>query len=299
MSHGPSHSILVAIDGSAHANRAAEYLARNAPALAIREVVVLNVQLPGSRHLHTVGWSEASIAVAEMGTQASAVACRLLASASVPYRSITVQGDPANAIVQAADTELVEEIVIGSRGLSQLAGLTLGSVTYKVIHHTRLPVTVVVNLPAPAEAPGEAPRPHRVLLAVDGSKHALAAVDYVCDLRHAGARLEIELLHVPLPIPAAAGRGYASEEIVDLHNLEEGRLALRAATEKLQAAGEAFTTHIVPGDTVEKIVQLAEQRSCARIVMGTRGLGAMAGLFLGSVAYKIIHLATVPVTLVR
>ena len=60
-----------------------------------------------------------------------------------------------------------------------------------------------------------------------------------------------------------------------------------------------FDTHIVPGHPAETIVDVAKKHDCTRVVMGTRGLGTIDGLVLGSVAYKVLHLSPVPVTLVK
>jgi nucleotide-binding universal stress UspA family protein len=44
---------------------------------------------------------------------------------------------------------------------------------------------------------------------------------------------------------------------------------------------------------------VAKEHGCAQIVMGTRGLGTVSGMLLGSVATKVIHLADVPVVLLK
>jgi len=49
----------------------------------------------------------------------------------------------------------------------------------------------------------------------------------------------------------------------------------------------------------ETIVKYAKRWQCDSILIGTRGLGLTAGLVLGSVALKVIHLAKIPVTLVN
>jgi len=75
--------------------------------------------------------------------------------------------------------------------------------------------------------------------------------------------------------------------------------ALRDSRAALDSAGVEVNAHVVAGHAAETIVRVARQQRCTRIVMGTRGLGAMAGLMLGSVAYKVIHLSLIPVTLVK
>ena len=53
------------------------------------------------------------------------------------------------------------------------------------------------------------------------------------------------------------------------------------------------------GPVAETIARTALGQNCDGIVMGTRGLGAAAGALLGSVASQVVHLADVPVTLVK
>jgi nucleotide-binding universal stress UspA family protein len=51
--------------------------------------------------------------------------------------------------------------------------------------------------------------------------------------------------------------------------------------------------------SAEVIANFAARTRCAEIIMGTRGLGRIRGLLLGSVTTKVIHLAAVPITLVK
>lgn len=67
----------------------------------------------------------------------------------------------------------------------------------------------------------------------------------------------------------------------------------------LDEAGIAHQSHVRFGDTAETIVATAEEFGCDSIVMGTRGLGTLAGLALGSVTRKVLHFATMPVVCVK
>ena len=60
-----------------------------------------------------------------------------------------------------------------------------------------------------------------------------------------------------------------------------------------------FTTEILVGSVPHAIVKRAEDLGCDGIVMGTRGMGAIGDLVMGSVATKVIHLTKLPVTLVK
>ena len=66
-----------------------------------------------------------------------------------------------------------------------------------------------------------------------------------------------------------------------------------------RAAGVNFTTAVLIGDVPKVLANYAEENGCDGIVMGTRGMGAIGNLVLGSIATKVIHLTKVPVTLVK
>ena len=67
----------------------------------------------------------------------------------------------------------------------------------------------------------------------------------------------------------------------------------------LTRAGIAHELHVLSGDPASNIARAARERGCRLIVMGSRGLGPLASAALGSVAAKVLHLADVPVTLVK
>jgi nucleotide-binding universal stress UspA family protein len=75
--------------------------------------------------------------------------------------------------------------------------------------------------------------------------------------------------------------------------------ALKEAIGKLEAAGAVFKTLVRSGQAAEAIAQVACEEDIQHIVMGTRGLGRIQGLLLGSVAMKVIHLAQIPITLIK
>jgi nucleotide-binding universal stress UspA family protein len=78
-----------------------------------------------------------------------------------------------------------------------------------------------------------------------------------------------------------------------------GHKALRTARSRLDRAGIQYEYSVAVGPVAETIVKYAKRWQCDSILIGTRGLGLTAGLVLGSVALKVIHLAKIPVTLVN
>jgi nucleotide-binding universal stress UspA family protein len=141
----------------------------------------------------------------------------------------------------------------------------------------------------------------KILIAVDGSDHAVHAVEYVAARRAARATpadVEIHLLNVQTPFPSLAAQA-AGAERVRQHHHEEGLAALQRGRAVLDAQNIPYAFHIGVGDPAEVIAAYAQDKGCKEIVMGSRGLGSVSGLLLGSVATKVVHLATVPVTLLK
>ena len=141
----------------------------------------------------------------------------------------------------------------------------------------------------------------KILLAVDGSKDSLDAAK--CLVEHADwyrQKPEVELVYVHLPVPKLPGMGsVVGRSQVKRYYEEEGAQALAKAKKLLEAAGIAYAAHVLVGEPAESIVSHAQAARCDLIYVGNRGMTAAGNLLLGSVASKVLHLATVPVLLVR
>lgn len=138
----------------------------------------------------------------------------------------------------------------------------------------------------------------KVLVPMDGSANALHAVDVVLKQISEGRSLEVCLLNVQPQIPGNA-RKYLSKAVVDEYHQEEAAKALKPAREKLDQAGVAYSVDVQVGNVSETIAKFAKSKGCEVIIMGTRGLGSVHSMVLGSVATKVLHLVDVPVTLVK
>jgi len=144
----------------------------------------------------------------------------------------------------------------------------------------------------------------RFLVPCDGSEQALSAVEETVRLAPQLSRpVEALLVNVQPPVPAKfllLGDGTPS----DKRSLEEplreaGEAALEQARDRLKKANVNHACHVEIGDPATTIAGFAKTYHCDMIVMSTRGLNAGAGLLLGSVATKVVHLADIPVLLVR
>jgi len=139
----------------------------------------------------------------------------------------------------------------------------------------------------------------KALLAVDGSTHALRATRTLVDLAKHCADTRAHVLNVQPHIPYVALLGEEQQDPIERWVQERGKEAMESACQLLTVAGLPFEVEVVSADAPLAIARIALERHCDFILMGTRGMGAIAGIALGSVATKVIHLADLPVTLVR
>jgi nucleotide-binding universal stress UspA family protein len=176
-------------------------------------------------------------------------------------------------------------LVVGSQGLDALDRFMLGSVSTKLIHHATCPVLVVK---------GEAAPLRRITLATDGSDASAHALEFVLTKfqpdRSTGkggrTPIHVSVIHVMpfLKYPELK---------------EAGHKFIEQSVRKLIQAG--FTAEAVCqlGKPAEVIMKVASKHRADLIVMGAKGLGAIARFLLGSVSTQVVQHSQRSVLVVR
>jgi nucleotide-binding universal stress UspA family protein len=139
----------------------------------------------------------------------------------------------------------------------------------------------------------------KILLPVDGSEHALRAARHLVAMLEGCASHQVLLLNVQAPIDAPEVRSHMPASEIEAMQETRGGDALAGARAVLDQAGIAYTPSVLIGPVAETIAEFAADQGCDKIVMGTRGLGAVGSMLLGSVTTKLLHLTSLPVTLVK
>lgn len=143
----------------------------------------------------------------------------------------------------------------------------------------------------------------RILLATDGSPHAMRAAAFAARLAREIGEVEVTLVNVG-HVPSVALGGPGAGAMVDFGILEEG--LERAGREILDTTAHEFAGVDAPivkeyrrGDPAGQILEAAKDRAADLIVLGSRGLGQLGGLIIGSVSERVLHGAHTPVLIVR
>ena len=137
----------------------------------------------------------------------------------------------------------------------------------------------------------------KILLAVDGSEHSLHAAKEAGDLARA---MKSEILRIVVAfdgIPPYLGEPNL-QQAIDAR-MKEANMILQKAQDTVGKIPGEIRTELIEGSPAEAIISVAKTRETTVIVMGSRGLSAIAGLVLGSTSHKVVSHATCPVLIVR
>jgi len=208
-----------------------------------------------------------------------------LATAACPHRLELRDGAALDVLLATAADERADLLVLGSRGTGDDPARALGSTSLHVLQEARLPVLVVPAAGPAAPGAERGGRLRRILVGVDRSTPALAALALAGDVAGAvgGALTVLEVIeHVPpfpldrdataTNVPAAGARAWAR---------------LEAAAADLRRRGLAVQVVVRSGDPAGTLLEVADDIDADLVVLGSRGRGGPEDLMLGSVARTV------------
>lgn len=139
------YKVLIPVDGSTRCERAARHIVGFTKVAGEMEVHLLYV------HPEVKDWEvkrflreqEIEAVVSAQAEEALQASCNVLKAAGIPYVVHTVVGEVAQTIAAMAESQACDQIIMGTRGMTALGDLLLGSVATKVLHLVHVPVTLV------------------------------------------------------------------------------------------------------------------------------------------------------------
>jgi nucleotide-binding universal stress UspA family protein len=288
--------VVVGVDGSQGSHAAVQWAAQEA-GRRDRPLRVVHATVP--THLPTLR-SVAVAATTEWKQQAEKVAADGAETARRINPALTVEPkvhlnqNPAQALAGEADS--AELLVLGARGSGGFAKLRLGSTAVQLLELASGPF-VVVREPDAEVMPGATAG--QVVVGVDGSELSHRAVRFGFDeaaLRGTG----LTAVHAWTRPWHPALRSFEASGGVDWSFLESE--AATILSESIAVARQEF-----PGvEVTERLVSdqpgnalLDASRGAELLVVGSRGLGGLTGLVLGSVSHGAVHHAHCSVAVVR
>jgi nucleotide-binding universal stress UspA family protein len=218
-----------------------------------------------------------------------------LVSNGVETVTQVVEGHPGNAIVDQAQQWNADFIFVGSHGHGGLGRLVLGSIAKQVVRNASCSVAVIRAAANPATT-GK-----RILLAVDGSAYAEAAVRSVAE-RQWPADTEVRIVSVVDLIIPVVDPLYGSGEVMEEIRAENRRMceqAAAAAHRTISAAGLKSTPLVLAGSPKWCIIDEAREWGADIIVVGSHGRRGLIRMLLGSVSEAVAVNAASSVEVIR
>lgn len=172
------------------------------------------------------------------------------------------EGNPAETLMDIAEDEGFDLVVIGNRGMAGASRFMLGNVPNKISHHA--PSSVLIVDTVDAQEPGY----RKMLVGTDGSSTAQKAVAAAVELaRKAGAELHV--------VTVASSQADAERVLA-----------------KVRDEHADVTTSPLVGDPAEAMVEYAQQHGIDLVIVGNKGMTGARRFLLGSVPNKVSHHAT-------
>jgi nucleotide-binding universal stress UspA family protein len=299
----PIPKILLPVDGSKHAKRAVQFAGNLGVSMgeSLSGVTLLHILTGGylSEHMANVDFRTKVIEESDVFKRIKEEHIRqdikpfldesekLLrdSGVEVPIERLIRDGDAANEVVRAADEGKFSTIIMARRGLSELKGILLGSVTGKVLHTASKQTLYIVGHRILKNKTCPIPR---ILIPVDGSSYSMRGVEHAACLGSAfAASLDnVTLLRVINPA-LFAGR---LKEGIDPD--KEARTILDNAKEVLLKADipeSVITNKMRIGTPSDEILREAEEGDYNLIIMGRKGRTAIKDLILGGVSSTVLQ----------
>jgi nucleotide-binding universal stress UspA family protein len=285
--------IMVPLDGSELAEVTLWYAARLAERLG-SSITLVNVSYPNditSPHMYQRYLEDTLARVKDL---AKTVAGKNGGAVTVDYKML--RGDPAEEIVDYADKQKFDLIILSTQGKSGIKRWAMGNVANKVVRATRKQVLII-------RAKGPKPDVYRdsltkVLVPVDGSRESESILMYVTEMS-TKLNLEVTLLHIwPRHTDIYSPTSFKTREKIEKREKEYvQRLVDRLKNEGINASGDF--REVMQGSEAEEIIKLAEEGEFSMVAMATHGRSGVGRWIFGSNAEKVLNEGSTPLLLVR
>jgi len=283
--------VLLADDGSEHARAAVSLLA--------------DLKLPQPCKVHVLRVLTPLQAAEHLAIESALETTRkMLVKKGMVAEAEMLLGYPAEKIIEYAEENEPNLIVMGAKGLRSTLGILLGGVAQQVVEYAACPVLIT-------RAPYNGLK--KILVASDGSQSSNGAVEFIGNFPEL-SKASIKVIHVlpPPPLPIAV----VEPMFMDLTPTEPWEITAEEATrrKKEEEAGEVLLDNccdilkgkgikaegiLKRGDAATEIIDFVKAEKIDLIVTGSRGLSQLRSWLMGSVSRKLVHYSGCSILVVR
>lgn len=296
-------TVMVALDGSPFAEQALPWAIAVARKCRARLRLAMVHQVPTPPPLDKASvrlYTKVELALRKSQREyLHRAAARIKAEDSVQTATAMLEGVPGTALAKYSREMGVDLVVMTTHGRGGMQRAWLGSVADLLVRTLEIPLLLV----RPKDGTAPAPRLHQILVPLDGSRRAEAALPpaqtmaFVFD---AGLTLLQTIYPVPVVTdpPTSFPTGY-DEQLTAIQR-REAKDYLDSMVERLEEAGvPASSAAVVGGSAVEAIQAAGREPGTGMIAIATHGRSGVRRMVLGSVADKLVRAGDLPVLVTR
>ncbi len=295
--------VVCAVDGSEHSQwgvQALNILAGRAPEHVVLLHIVDTPALAVAQNKNPVAMKRAVAAMEKAGTIVLRDAARLASLAlgqaatrpRTKFQTILAHGSTAHTIARTARRLKADLILMGSRGMSDIQGFLLGSISRRVAATAPCPL-LVVKQPLTELS--------HVALAVDDSKQSRTAARFLRSCILPESATVTILTSVESPLTDLAARYLSVSQLAELKQpvMERATTLVHALRSEFMKDGFPVVTQVQMDHVIDTIVKHVEANHDQLLVIGSRDLTKSERLYLGSVSESLLRHAPCSVLIVR
>jgi len=214
--------------------------------------------------------------------------CRTLLSSDIPsIRTLCDARDPSSFILDSATTVKADLIVMGTRDLTKLTEVFIGSVSHRVLVHSTVPTLIVKGAARPIS---------KVLLAVEGQEDAVRLQGWLKEHSFKNP-VSITVLSVVPPLPVTSEHGMVEPEVEQDERTLKARQVVDEAAKALNSSQFTASADVRAGDPAQIICEVGKGYDL--IVVSSHGRRGIRRFLMGSVSEDVVHRADRSVLVVR
>lgn len=139
----------------------------------------------------------------------------------------------------------------------------------------------------------------KILLPVDGSAVSLEAVRFAIRMAQAGLETSFVLANVQETATLYELVVAHDPEVIEQVSAAAGAHTLLAAEALVKDANIPYESEVASGDPAHTLVDILERYGCDLVIMGASGMSSLRSALLGSVSNEVLHVAGVPVMIIK
>ncbi len=203
-------------------------------------------------------------------------------SLNLDFKVAVEQGVESEEILKYAETNEVDLLMVGKKGISEINDLIIGSTTSRIIRNSNTPVLVVTSLKRSAKI-------KKVLCPIDFGELSLSELNYSLSVAEQfGAELYTahisEFFNYKVPV-------FKRDKLIESINTKIQSIA--------SAADYSITDTLYDmGEPAQKILEIAKKGKFDLIVMAANQKHGAERLFLGSITEKVLMNSNIPILII-